>query len=146
MSDSANSTKLPLARAFTLKQLPGRLGKTLQVPPGRQGISLNTGGRVRLFPPGAHRVLNAFERLKGQGAGLRAGYIPAQGFQAGLKTANLLSGDNELLDASLLCLVEVSDPARFFAELVIPHEQLNTGLIDLSGVLAVESTNTVEDL
>jgi hypothetical protein len=135
----AHPTTLPLARAFMLKQLTGWLGKSLEVPPGRQGISLDSAGRLRLFPPGRQTVLSAFERLAGRGAGLRAGYIPDQGFQAGLKIPNLLSGDSELLDASLLCQVEVADPARFFAELVIPQEQLNTGPIELSGVLASES-------
>ena len=139
MNNPTSSPNPPLAQAFSLKELPGWLGKTLLVPPGRQGIALNTAGRVRLFRPGQQKVLSAVERLSGQGAGLRAGYLPAQGFQASLKAANLLSGDNELLDASLLCQVEVADPARFFAEVVIPQGQVKAGLIDLSQALSLET-------
>jgi hypothetical protein len=139
MNNPTNPSNLPLARAFTLKQLSGWLGKALDVPHGRQGISMNAAGRMRLFPPGRQRVLSVFERLAGHGAGLRAGFVPTQGFQASLKAPNLLSGDNELLDASLLCQVEVTDPPRFFTELVIPQGQVDSGLIDLSEVLSIET-------
>ena len=127
-----NSSPVPLARAFLLKELPGWIAKSLEVPPGRRGICMDKQNRLRLFPPGRHPLLSAIERIGGGGAGLRAGYLPDHPFAAWLNAENLLSGDDILLETRLLVMVEVIDPARFFTEQVLPRKQIQSGQVDLS--------------
>jgi hypothetical protein len=122
---------IPLACVFRLKELPGRLGKWLEVPPGRLGVILFADGSSRTYPPGRHRLLTTWERLRGNGAGLLAGYVPAQGFNAHLKAEYILSGDGVLLDASLVLDVQVADPVVFFREQVVPQGEISAGAIEL---------------
>ena len=139
MSQSLTPPTPPAAgRAFALSELPGLLGKTLETPPDAQGVVIYSGGQARLLPAGRHTVLSAIERLQGKGAGLRAGYVSTRPFNAQLRVPNLLSGDGELLDASLAGLVEVADPARFFTEQVIPQRAVS-GSLDISSGSAPEA-------
>ncbi len=123
---------LPLAEAFPIHALKGWLSKHLVVPPGRQGIALFRDGRTQFFPSGENRVITDLDRLKGLGAGFWAGYLPSGTFPVMLAVNNLLSGDEQLLDLSLLCSARVSDPARFFTDMVIPRRKVSgkTLLVD----------------
>ncbi|MGC1379332.1 MAG: SPFH domain-containing protein [Anaerolineales bacterium] len=121
----------PLAQIFSLKDLPGRIGKSIQVPPGRLGIAIYPDGKTRTFQPGERQLLSILERLRGKGVGLQCGYIPAQPPPACLRLEYLLSGDGELLDALLVCTVEISDPARFFHEIVVPRGGLPDATLEL---------------
>ena len=127
-----NENQTYLARANTLKDLPGRLGKYLEVPPGRRGITISSNGEIQTFGPGRHRVMSGSGRLLGRGAAFQAGIIPGESFTARVKAENLLSGDDELLDASLLCEVEIVDPARFFTRQVLPRQVIHGNSLDLS--------------
>ena len=121
-----------LARAYKLKDLAGRLGKYLEVPPGRRGITISSNGDVSTFSPGRHRVLSAVGRLLGRAAAFRAGVIRDGSFTAWVKAENLLSGDDELVDASLLCEVEIVDEERFFTQQVLPRRVIHGNSIDIS--------------
>jgi len=128
-----------LGKSFQINELAGRASKYLNVPPGRQGVVIRRDGWAPLYPPGSHRVLTAWQRLRGLGVGLHAGFVPAGPFSAWLQADNLLSGDGELLDARLLCSLEVADPQRFFSEQVLPRKALEVGAIDLSDSTLAES-------
>jgi hypothetical protein len=121
----------PLGRAFRLKELPGLIAKSMDVPPRRQGVVIYANEKIRLLPPGRQRILSPLERLRGLGAGLNAGYVPAGGFTAWFKASNLLSGDGELIDAGLLCEVQPAEPAAFFREIVLPRGVVHAEGIDL---------------
>ena len=127
-----NENQTYLARAYTLKDLPGRLRKYLEVSPGRRGITISSNGEIQTFGPGRRRVMSGSERLLSRGAACRAGIIPGGSFTARVKAENLLSGDDELLDASLLCEVEIIDPARFFTRQVLPRQVIRGNSLDLS--------------
>lgn len=129
----------PLALAYRLKELPGFIAKYLEVPPFSQGLALYPGGRARTFTPGRHRLLSVFERLAGQGVGLFAGYLPVQPLSLRTKAANLLSGEGELLDASLIFSVEVADPVRFFTATLTPGQAFDTFPMDLESDLVFEA-------
>lgn len=134
MSQSLDQPKqeaVPLAKAFLLKEMPGRVGKALVVPPDRQGVLLPARGEARLLSPGRHTVLSVFDRLLGKGAGLRAGYVPRRDFYQWLVGANLLSGDDQLIDLALLCRLEIADPVRFFTEGVLPRQEVSEAALDL---------------
>ena len=133
-----NANHTYLARAFTLKELPGRLGKFLDVPPGWRGITVSRHGKVKNFGPGRQRVLSAGARLLGRGAGFTAGIIPEGFFSARLKAENLLSGDDQLMDASLLCEVEIIDGERFFTRQVLPRGIVQGNSLDLRSEVAWE--------
>lgn len=122
-----HSENLPLAIALSTDQMKGWLSKHLPVPPGRQGIALFRNGKFNLFPSGENRVLTDLDRLKGDGAGFYAGYLPLNPFNAMLTIMNLVSADKVLLDLSLLCSINVIDPLRFFTEQVIPHKIIESG-------------------
>lgn len=123
------STSVPLGRVFRLKELPGWLGKHMEVPAGRLGVVIHSNGTIKTFPAGRHRVLTAFERLRGLGSGLLAGYVPLGGSIAQVKLGYLLSGDRDLLDGRLIYSVEVGDPARFLREVVAPQGTIwSTGI------------------
>ena len=132
----------PFAKAYGLDELDGRLGKWLEVPAGRQGVVIKN-GVPKTLSPGRHRVLSTFERLRGKGLGLQVGYVPAQPFTARVKAENLLSGDSELMDASLLCEVEVVDVARFFTQMVLPQGAIYGDTLDLSSEGAWEALGTL---
>lgn len=131
-SKPQEQTRLPLARVIALNELPGRLTKTLVVPPGRAGILLTPQGQARVLPPGKHTIASIGERVSGKAADLRVGYFTSTPFQATLNAAYLPSGDGALLDASLLAAVQVSDPARYFAEQVIPRVEIRAAVVDAS--------------
>jgi len=133
------SLPLPLAKAYRAKDLPGYWVRTLEVPAGRKGIVLQTSGQHRMLPPGRHVVLVILTRLLGSGSGLSAGYIPEQPFAAFIKATNLLSGDDELVDASMLCLVTVADPVVFFRSQVLPLKEISAEGLKLSPHLIAEN-------
>jgi hypothetical protein len=124
---------IPAGKVFRLKELPGWLGKDLVVPPGRQGVTVRQDGPSRTYPPGKHRILSAWGRLLGQGAGLLAGYIPAEPFRAVILVPYLFSGDQVLLDTSVSALVSVCDAGRYLVEQVAPAGEMAHAVVDLSG-------------
>ena len=115
----------PLGRVFHLKELPGWLGKRIQVPPGRLGVAIDKEGTVRTFPTGSHQILSAWQRLLGKGVGLQVGLVPSEEFTAQLKLDYLLSGDGILLDLLLVCGLQVSDAGIFFSKLVLPQGEIH---------------------
>ncbi|MHC1783633.1 MAG: hypothetical protein AB9891_12915 [Anaerolineaceae bacterium] len=64
-----------------MEELPGWLGKTIEVPPGRQGILLDAAGKAKLLPAGKTVILSHLERMQSNGVGLLAGYLPAEPFE-----------------------------------------------------------------
>lgn len=126
-NEQSNTQSLPLAIALPTSELKGWLSKHLEVPPGRLGIALFRNGKHQSFPSGENRVLTDLDRYKGDGAGFWAGYIPKEPFNALLTITNLVSGDEVLLDLSLLCSIKVNDPVRFFTEEVIPKRSIPSG-------------------
>ena len=58
--------------------------------------------------------------------GLAAGYVPLGPFSLPLSISYLLSGDDELVDLSLACVVEISDPLKFFMQVVLPRGVLQS--------------------
>lgn len=133
---SQKTDNQPLAQAFTIADLPGRVRKYVDVPQGRRGVTVDGDGEVEIFEPGRHLVLSGIGRLLGGGAGFRAGFIPAGPFTARIKAENLLSDDDVLIDASLLAEVEVMDPSRFFTQWVIPRGVIHGTSLDLSSEAA----------
>lgn len=123
----------PLAQVIPIRQLPGRLDKWIEVPPGKQGVVIEPGGNARVLPPGRHRVLSYAQRVRGQGSGMKAGLLPAGPLSAALDAAYLWSGDQQLVDTSLLLAVEIADAARCFTELVVPRGTVTGQVLDLSG-------------
>lgn len=121
----------PLAQSFFPTMLPGRLNKIIVVPPGRQGVVLSASGNVKMLPAGRHRVLNVWERLRGRDIGLQAGYIPAGSFVVRIQTSNLLTRDDDLMDAQLLCQTEVLDSGLFFQQQVLPRSKIKGDVFDL---------------
>lgn len=126
------SNTLTLAQAIPAADLPGRVRKRLKVPPEKQGVVLKEDGASEVLPSGKHVVLSAGERLRGEGGKVMAGLIPADSFTLRIAADNLLSGDDTLLDASLLCTVEVSDAAKFFEGQVIPRKVIQGETLDLA--------------
>jgi hypothetical protein len=122
-----NEQRTLLAAAYPIQALKGWLSKHVDVPPGRQGIALFRSGKYELFSSGENRVITDLDRYKGLGAGFWAGYLPKEPFKATLTITNLLSGDDVLLDLSLLCTLEVHDPVRFFTEVVITRREIPAG-------------------
>ena len=112
------SEKIPLAKVLSPSDMSGRGGKVLEVPPGRKGIVIKKDGEAKTYEPGKHTILSPSERLSDS---IQVGIIPAGPFSARFKAENLLSKDDELLDAGLICEVEVLDPARFFTQQVVPQ-------------------------
>ena len=141
--DKKHPDALPLARAFRLKELPGWIGKSLEVPPGRLGVVLAADGKGRTLPPGRHRLLTAWQRLRGRGVGLAAGYVPAGEFTLPLKAPYLISGDGEMLDLRLVGELEITDPLRYFTEAVIPQGQVWATEVDLSDETSQAALNAV---
>lgn len=133
----------PLARAFRFKELLGWIGKSLEVPPGRLGVVVTKDGKGRTLPTGRHRLLTAFQRLRGRGIGLAAGYVPAGEFDTPLKAPYILSGDGELLDLGLVGTLEITDPLRYFTEVVIPQGQVWSMEVDLSDEAAQDALNAI---
>ena len=133
----------PFGKVFRLKELPGRLRKRLIVPQDRLGIVLDGEDQVHYYEPGQHTILFFFQRLLGKGAGVRAGYITRDSINLRLKTANLLSGDENLVDASLLCCVSIEDPLRFFTEFVIPNREVSEEVLDLDENLVRSALQSV---
>lgn len=132
MADKTNkSNALPLARAFRLKELPGLIGKRIEIPAGRLGVAIYADGKAQTFPPGQHRLLSAFARLRGRGTGLQAGYVPSGDFAAHLKCEYLLSGRGELLDVSLVFSLELADPVRFFKEVTLPQGEVRASGVEI---------------
>lgn len=125
------TTAVPLARTFTLKELSGRLGKKMYVPQERQGVRVLRDGQARLYPPGPHWVVTAFQRLRGLGAGLRAGYVPDGVMQWHLKVGHVISGDGQLLDVSILGEGKVSDAVRFLLSEVAPRKVIQGPAMDV---------------
>ena len=133
------SATTPLGRVFRLRELPGWVGKHIEVPPGRLGVVIHPDGTVQTRPTGRHRLLTALERLRGRGAGMLAGYVPLEASIAQAKLRNLLSGDRELLSGHLICAVEVSDAARFLREIVAPQGTIWSTGVELDPQLIEES-------
>lgn len=119
----------PLAIALPVSDLKGWFNKSLDVPPGRQGIGLFRDGKVVSFEAGAPQVLRGWTRFQGNGAGFWAGYVPNQPFNATLSVENLVSADHVLVDLSLLCTLKVTDAKRFFVEEVIPRRTVASNAI-----------------
>jgi hypothetical protein len=122
----------PLARVVPHPELRGRLSKSIEVPPGRVGILIGPGGRARTLAAGVSPVASAWQRLRGELDRTQAGYLPVEPFNAVFEAPYLLSGDDELLDASLFAAVRVSDAQRFFVENVLPRGEIRAAAIDLS--------------
>ena len=128
--DKQQPSTLPLGRAFRLKELPGWIGKFLDVPVGRIGVCVQASGRGRTFSSGRHWLLTAVQRLRGQGIGMAAGYVIQGEFISLLKGPCLLSGDGELLDLDLTCTLGMVDAVKFFTDVVLPAGEIRaTGLI-----------------
>ena len=134
---------LPFARAFHLKELPGWIGKWLIVPPGRLGVVVYADGKGRTLTPGHHRLLTDWQRLRGGGAGLLAGYVTSGEQEARLSAPYLLSGDGELLDLKLVAALEITDPVKYFTEVVIPQREVWTIEVDLSDETSQAALNAV---
>jgi len=122
-----------LAKACTLQELPGWFNKHLTVPSGWTGIKLFPDGRKELFTSGERLRISGLDRILGKGAGVWMGFIPSGNFNATFSMTNLLSGDNQLLEFSILCDVSVENEGKFFQEVVIPHKEISKGnlVIDL---------------
>lgn len=138
-----SAANLPLGRTFRLEDLPGRISKKLVVPPGRLGVVIYPDGSSRTFPPGEHRLLSAWQRLQGKGIGMTVGYLRPGEIAAGARLACLLSGDRELLDAHLVCLLEIQDAVRFFSEFVAPRGELRETILELDPQLLQEALGAI---
>lgn len=125
-------TQTPAGKAFGPSELPGKLNRFLEVPPGRTGVVIFSDGNNRTLPPGKHRILTWGERVAGKGAGMVAGFVPAEPCPFQLQARYFFSGDGELLDAWLLAQAEITDPVRFFKEFVLPQGVLESNTLDLS--------------
>ena len=123
--ENIHAYDLPIARAFSLDELPGWLGKRLDVPQGKQGIIIDASGRMDLVQQGKPKAITPLARINGKGIGLMAGYIPADEFQISVSLTNLLSGDDALLDADILFSAKVNNPRVFFTKLVVPQRELH---------------------
>ncbi|HPS41273.1 MAG TPA: SPFH domain-containing protein [Anaerolineaceae bacterium] len=115
---------IPIAKVFSPQELHGWLKKAVTIPAGKTGVVIYHDGRQRLLPAGKHLVLNPFTRLRGDGIGMLAGFVPAQSFRLGARFENLLTGDDELLDAALVTEPIVNDPVEFFTRMVVPAGEL----------------------
>ena len=129
-----NTNNIPAGKAFTISELSGKLNRYLEVPPGRTGVVVFADGKTRILPPGKHRILTWGERLAGEGAGLKAGFVPSGTTSAQMHPRYFFSGDKVLLDAWLSMQVEIVDPARFFIEFVLPAGTLDSTNFDLSSL------------
>ena len=135
---TTESNTLTLAQAIPASDLPGRVQKRLEVPPEKKGVVLKEDGTSEVLPSGRHVVLSGGERLRGEGGKIITGLVPAGAFTLRIAADNLLSGDDALLDASLLCTVEVSDAAKFFERQVIPRKVIQGETLDLASQSAWE--------
>ena len=115
----------PFARCFEWQELPGKKQKQWTVPPGKLGVVIDEKGALQIFEAGQHTLAAA-------NGSLQVGYLPAGNFNARLKAENLLSRDHALLDASLLCAVEVFDLARFFTGYIVPRGVISGDVMDLN--------------
>lgn len=125
------SATVPLGRVFHLNELPGWVGKYMEVPPGRLGMAIQPDGTVHTFPVGRHQLLTNWGRLQGRGSRLLVGYVPVEVSMAQVKLGYLLSGDQELLSGRVICAVEVGDAARFLREVVAPQGTVWSGGMEL---------------
>lgn len=127
--------QLPLAKAIQAGSLPGVMRKIIEIPAGRQGIIIMRSGKARMLPPGRHIASVALPRIIWNDTGDWCGYLPADVFPAFYNLPNLLSGDDDLLDASLLCLVKVTHALQFFQGIVVPQGMVPASGLELPGGL-----------
>lgn len=127
--------QLPLAMATPAWKLPGVLRKVLDVPANHQGIVLMRSGRHRMLPAGRHIVSVMLPRIIWNDTGDWAGYMPESPFAAFYNIPNLLTGDGELVDAGLLCLVKVANPLQFFQDQVMPRREIPANGLEISPFL-----------
>jgi hypothetical protein len=121
----------PLARILRLVQLPGWLGKRIQVPAGWVGVAVHPNGESRIYQPGNHALLSWWQRQTGKGIGIKVGLVSTGPFTQSFNLPYLLSGDGVLLDASLVCSLVVNDPVRFFTAVVVPQGEPILTQVDL---------------
>ena len=129
------TAQLPLARAVPVSSLPGVLRKTLDVPVQRQGIVYMRSGKHRLLSSGRHIVAVLLPRIIWNDTGDWAGFMPVDAFPAFCNLPSLLTGDEELVDASLLCLVKVANPLQFFQNVVMPRREIPASGLELPNQL-----------
>jgi len=141
--ENKQPTAVPLGRAFHLKELKGYFEKWIDIPPGRTGVVLDADGNGRTLAAGRHRLLTVYQRLRGRGVGLAAGYVPLGLFSLPMSIPYLLSGDGELVDISLVCVLEISDPLKFFKEVVLPKRILQTMEMDVNDEMARNALGAV---
>ncbi len=135
---------LPLGRRFLLSELPGRLTKWLEVPPGRQGVALDAQGRARTWPrPGRYKVLGAGARLRGQGAGLVTGWVPAEAFPVRVQARGLLTADGQAVDGWWVVQAKVEDPVRFFQRQVAPAGVLHNVVLEVADSASLAALSAV---
>jgi len=134
-----------LARIVSIQELPGRLGKYLEVGSQQNGIVIYPNGEVQVLGAGRHKVLSAWSRLRGGGIGLITGVYPVGSFYTYLRAPNLLSGDEVLLDAGLLLCLQVlqEDPALFFNQVVLPSGKVNVVNLPLQETQILEAVNVL---
>jgi hypothetical protein len=123
MKENQNES-IPLAIALTIQELKGWVAKELFVPIGKRGIVILRNGKSKLYPPGTHTALNPLQRIKKQGVGLVAGFMPEKELPLFLRINNILTGDDHLVDISLMCQLEILDHKNFFETDVIPRKHL----------------------
>ena len=118
------SASLPLAKAVLVKKLPGLRRKSFDVPAGRKGILVQPNGQYRILSHGRHVVSKLLPRLFRNENAEWVGYFPEEPFALLNDIPNLLSQDDELLDGSILYMVNVKDPLQFFQGTVIPAGEI----------------------
>ena len=123
MKENQNES-IPLAIALTVQELKGWVRKELFVPNGKRGIVIFRNGKSKIFSSGTHTALNPLQRIKKQGVGLQAGYMPEKELPLFLRINNILTGDDHLVDISLMCQLEILDHRKFFEMGVIPRKYL----------------------
>jgi hypothetical protein len=121
--------QIPLASLYQFLKQPSKKTRQFDVPPGRIGIVIDKNGAVQTYEPGQHTLPTA---------GAQVGFIPAGAFNVHLKAENLLSRDSTLVDASLLCAVEIFDRERFFRHYLVPQDRASQDVINLAPEAAWE--------
>jgi hypothetical protein len=116
--------KSPLAKTLPVSELDGRLNKYLDVPHDRLGLSYSASGEIKYFSSGRHKVSSFSERILNSDQDVIYGIVPTEQFSVQLEAPLLTSRDGGLVDLHMICRVKINTPEKFFAQEVLPQENI----------------------
>lgn len=109
-------TQQELVAYLSVEAAPGQQRQQLTVPELHWAVVQNREG-VQVLPPGLHTLLSAWDRFLGRGAP-PVWLMPQGALTMQPVVTNLLSFDQQMMEADMLIQARIFDPLRLWQELV----------------------------